>query len=150
MVSITWLSPFLYSRLQSRSMILGFSMRLFILGWVTSLLTMTPDNTQESEMLPPGICKLNRSENFPLTSSMLLIYYLFHFSVSLDINLLAAIFINRHGVDSIESNIASQIRPAADEFCAYTRIDDLQQFTTVVDVQFHTKIVYIRKCFTNE
>ena len=30
-------------------------LHLFILGWVTSLLTMTPDKTHESSSSPPGI-----------------------------------------------------------------------------------------------
>ena len=33
---LVWLSPFLYSRLQSNNRIFGFSIRRFILGWVTS------------------------------------------------------------------------------------------------------------------
>ena len=48
-------SPFLYSRVQSRRRIRGFSMRRRILPWTTSLLNMTPLSTRESSMSPPGI-----------------------------------------------------------------------------------------------
>ena len=48
-------SPFLYSRVQSRRRMRGFSMRRRILPWTTSLLNMTPLSTRESSMSPPGI-----------------------------------------------------------------------------------------------
>lgn len=54
MVMLTWLSPFLYSKEQSKSSILGFSILLLILGWVTSLFSITPVSTLESSMIPPG------------------------------------------------------------------------------------------------
>lgn len=54
---LTWLSPFLYSREQSRSTIRGFLMRRRMRGCVTSLFTITPFSTHESSMLPPGTYK---------------------------------------------------------------------------------------------
>jgi hypothetical protein len=47
-------SPFLYSSEQSSSTMRGFSIRRRILGWVMSLLSMTPSNTLESSISPPG------------------------------------------------------------------------------------------------
>ncbi len=47
--------PFLYSNGQSKRMILGFLIFLLILGWVISLLIMTPSNTSDSSRVPPGI-----------------------------------------------------------------------------------------------
>ena len=48
-------SPFLYSNEQSSSTILGFSIRLRILGCVISLLSITPSKTLLSSISPPGI-----------------------------------------------------------------------------------------------
>lgn len=50
-----WLSPFLYSRGQSKRMILGFLIYLLILGWVISLFTITPSKTSDYSKVPPGI-----------------------------------------------------------------------------------------------
>jgi len=50
-----WLSPFLYSNGQSKRIILGFLMFLLILGWVMSLLHITPSRTSDSSNVPPGI-----------------------------------------------------------------------------------------------
>lgn len=47
-------SPFLYSRVQSRRMILGFSILRRILGCVMSLFSMTPSRTLLSSISPPG------------------------------------------------------------------------------------------------
>lgn len=47
-------SPFLYSKGQSSSTILGFSIFLRILGCVISLLSMTPSRTLLSSISPPG------------------------------------------------------------------------------------------------
>ena len=52
---LVWLSPFLYSSGQSSKIILGFLIVLLILGWVISLLTITPYNTSQSSRVPPGI-----------------------------------------------------------------------------------------------
>lgn len=47
-------SPFLYSSVQSRRRTRGRSMRRRILGWVMSLLIITPLSTRECSMSPPG------------------------------------------------------------------------------------------------
>lgn len=52
---LVWLYPFLYSRGQSSNMILGLRICLRILGWVISLLTITPLSTSLSSSVPPGI-----------------------------------------------------------------------------------------------
>lgn len=51
---LVWLSPFLYSSGQSRRTIRGLRINLRILGCVISLLSMTPSNTVESSIWPPG------------------------------------------------------------------------------------------------
>eukprot|EP00732_Lithocolla_globosa_P003949 Lithocolla_globosa_v1_NODE_3401_length_1681_cov_48.214505.p2 type:complete len:145 gc:universal NODE_3401_length_1681_cov_48.214505:763-1197(+) len=50
-----WDSAFLYSRLQSKRIIRGFSMRRRIDVWVTSLFNITPSKTRQSSISPPGI-----------------------------------------------------------------------------------------------
>mmetsp|Transcript_23875 Transcript_23875/g.64022 ORF Transcript_23875/g.64022 Transcript_23875/m.64022 type:complete len:261 (+) Transcript_23875:1266-2048(+) len=50
-----WLSPFLYSSVQSSSRMRGFSIFRRILAWTTSLLIITPLSTRQSSMSPPGI-----------------------------------------------------------------------------------------------
>mmetsp|Transcript_17862 Transcript_17862/g.50310 ORF Transcript_17862/g.50310 Transcript_17862/m.50310 type:complete len:251 (+) Transcript_17862:620-1372(+) len=54
--TLVWLSPFLYSKGQSRSSTRGFSMRRFMRpGATTSLANITPLSTLQSSSVPPGI-----------------------------------------------------------------------------------------------
>mmetsp|Transcript_79445 Transcript_79445/g.177656 ORF Transcript_79445/g.177656 Transcript_79445/m.177656 type:complete len:321 (+) Transcript_79445:584-1546(+) len=53
--TLVWLSPFLYSRGQSRSTTRGFLISLRILGCVMSLLNMTPSSTSHWLRSPPDI-----------------------------------------------------------------------------------------------
>lgn len=49
------LSPFLYSKGQSKRITLGFLITLLIFGCVISLLNITPSRTTLSSKVPPGI-----------------------------------------------------------------------------------------------
>ena len=51
---LVWLSPFLYSSVQSMSRMRGFSSFRFIFMCVTSLLSITPLSTRQSLISPPG------------------------------------------------------------------------------------------------
>mmetsp|Transcript_45497 Transcript_45497/g.114561 ORF Transcript_45497/g.114561 Transcript_45497/m.114561 type:complete len:205 (-) Transcript_45497:718-1332(-) len=53
--TLVWLSPFLYSSGQSNKTTRGFLMMRRILGWVMSLLNITPSSTTHSESSPPEI-----------------------------------------------------------------------------------------------
>mmetsp|Transcript_69074 Transcript_69074/g.194764 ORF Transcript_69074/g.194764 Transcript_69074/m.194764 type:complete len:205 (+) Transcript_69074:582-1196(+) len=53
--TFVWLSPFLYSSGQSRRRTRGFLISRRILGWVMSLLNMTPSSTSHCVRSPPDI-----------------------------------------------------------------------------------------------
>ena len=124
----TWLSPFLYSKLQSRRTIRGFSIRRRIFGCVTSLFNITPRRTQESSIVPPGIYSPTHK------SVVLLLFkrikcrqqYLFNFSISLDINLTPPILVDSDARNGIQRDLASQFRPAVDKLGPQARFNDGQ------------------------
>lgn len=138
----TWLSPFLYSREQSSRTMRGSLIMRLILGWVTSLLTITPFRTHESSMMPPGtwIEKEARSTDLAESGRIWIACrrstsskasYLLHLGVLLDVDLFASVVLQLHGADGIQGDAAGQLGPAAQSFGVDGGVDDLQHHGAV-------------------
>lgn len=106
---LVWLSPFVYSKEQSKSNTLGFSTLRDICGCKMSLFSMTPRRTFESVISPPGTC--GRAGKPGAVDVRMRNTYLLNLGVSLDVNFLLAIAIHGHSLDGIKSNAACQVVP---------------------------------------